>query len=130
MIIGDQLPYRPNVLPRPRLRQARRVVVPERRVVADGPDDNRNLSAHEGADSLLEFVGSLDLALPDDKALPSGVLQRPQVASVALAVPRELGPPVVASGLGYSTLAATGVQVPEAAVHKNDLLMTRKHNVR
>ena len=79
----------------------------------------------------MEFVGQFwdvfCLALPDDKDFPAGLSQFSEIAFVSIDVALSFClPEFFACGWCNFTITAA-MDVPETAMNKNDLLMTREN---
>lgn len=86
--------------------------------------------AKESSQSLCELAFIASLALPKNEDTPFLRPQLSHVSRVPSDITFEFGLPELLASLGSTCTIATRMLMPEAPVHKNELLPAGKHNVR
>ena len=82
------------------------------------------------ADAFGEFLGIAQPALPDDQHFPAESAEFAEVAAVSFDVSATFGLPELRVRGGHDTSVSAAVHVPVAAVHEDDLFVTRQDQVR
>jgi hypothetical protein len=87
-------------------------------------------SLEESRYSRRDAVNVLQLAFPHCQHTPPVAAQPLKITPIARGIPQSLLLPISGVGLGLNPGVPTGVHVPEASVHVDDLAQSAKHNVR
>jgi len=83
----------------------------------------------ESTQSILQILSVAELALPDDQNGPALCYQIMQYLSVPAAIPFQLFLPELPVALWYRRFSATGMLMPKASVHKDNLTMSWEHDI-